>query len=350
MTAEGKAAVRTTPRTAAPRTAPPGTRRSLRGWGGVAGTAAAVALTAALLPGLAGDVRQDRPAAAGDRAAGGAVAAQPAKSAKAGQEECETPEASLRPSANATGDGVQRIVDRGRLIAGIDQNSYRWGYRNPLTGKLEGFDIDLARAIAGEILGDESKVTFRSIPTSERIPALKGKRVDIVVRTMTINCERIEEVAFSTEYFTGDQAVLAPAGSDITGFDESLDGKRVCTAEGSTGQGALEEGDYGAKVKLVPNQLDCLVRLQLGEADAVVTDNALAAGQAAQDPSTRLVGTLNRPEPYGVAMNIDDHDLVRRVNKLLADYRQNGWQDAYQKWLARDMPGIDGPPAPKYRD
>lgn len=322
------------------------TRRKLHGWGGVAGTAAAVALTAALLPGLAGDDR--RGGAADERAAGGAVAAQPATSS---QEECETPEASLRPSANASGDGVERIVDRGYLIAGIDQNSYQWGYRNPLTGELEGFDIDLARAIAEEILGDPEDVVFRSIPTSERIPALQDKRVDVVVRTMTINCERIEQVAFSTEYFTGDQQVLAPADSGITGFDESLDGKRVCTAEGSTGQGALEEESYGAEVMLVPNQLDCLVRVQLGEADAVVTDNALAAGQAAQDPSMKLFGTLNRPEPYGVAMNEKDHDLVRRVNKLLEDYRKDGrWMDSYDEWLADAMPGIDRPPAPKYKD
>ncbi|AKH82490.1 sugar-binding protein [Streptomyces sp. CNQ-509] len=323
----------------------PRTRRNLRGWGGVAGTAAAVALTAALLPGLTGGDRQDGPA---DDRAGGAVAAQPAKSS---QEECQTPEASLRPSGTASGDGVERIVDRGYLIAGIDQNSYQWGYRNPLTGKLEGFDIDLARAIAEEILGDETKVVFRSIPTSQRIPALQDKDVDVVVRTMTINCERIQDVAFSTEYFTGDQAVLAPADSEITGFDESLDGERVCTAEGSTGEDALEKGDYGAKVKTVPNQLDCLVRVQLGKADAVVTDNALAAGQAAQDPSMKLFGTLDQPEPYGVAMNLDDDDLVRRVNKLLDDYRKDGrWQDAYDKWLADAMPGIEGPPAPKYKD
>ncbi|WP_407564964.1 glutamate ABC transporter substrate-binding protein [Streptomyces sp. 184] len=326
----------------------PRTRRNLRGWGGVAGTAAAVALTAALLPGLAGDDRQD--GTADERAGGGAVAAQPAKSS---QEKCETPEASLRPSATASGDGVKRIIDRGYLIAGIDQNSFQWGYRNPLTGDLEGFDIDLARAIAGEIFGkgnEEGKVVFRSIPTSERIPALKDERVDVVVRTMTINCERIEEVAFSTEYFTGDQQVLAPADSKITGFDESLDGKRVCTAEGSTGQGALEEESFGAEVMLVPNQLDCLVRVQLGEADAVVTDNALAAGQAAQDPSMKLFGTLNRPEPYGVAMNKNDHDLVRRVNHLLEDYRENGWMESYDKWLADAMPGIEGPPAPRYKD
>lgn len=342
MTAKGDAAMRTAK---APRT-----RRNVRGWGGVAGTAAAVALTAALLPGLAGDDRQD--GTADDRAAGGgAVAAQPAAAAKPSQEECETPEASLRPDAGASGDGVARIQKRKYLIAGIDQNSYQWGYRNPLTGDLEGFDIDLARAIAEEILGDETKVVFRSIPTSQRIPALQDKDVDVVVRTMTINCERIQDVAFSTEYFTGDQAVLAPADSDITGFDESLDGKRVCTADGSTGQGALEEESYGAEVMLVPNQLDCLVRVQLGEADAVVTDNALAAGQAAQDPSMKLFGTLDKPEPYGVAMNKGDEDLVRRVNSMLEDYRKDGrWEDSYKEWLADAMPGIDQAPAPTYKN
>ena len=53
----------------------------------------------------------------------------------------------------------------------------------------------------------------------------------------------------------------------------------------------------------------------------MVTDNALAAGQAAQDPSVELVGEPFTHEPYGVAMNMDDTDLVRRVNKVLDDYR-----------------------------
>lgn len=184
---------------------------------------------------------------------------------------------------------------------------------------------------------------------------------------MTINCARIEQVAFSTAYFQAGQQVLAPKDSDITGYDESLSGKRVCSAEGSTAYDALAEKSFGATFNdkgdgtdqdedrlTVPNQLDCLVRLQMGEVDAVVTDNALAAGQAAQDPAVKLVGNPFTTEYYGVAAKLGNDDLVRRVNQVLVEYRAGGanspWMKSYSKWLEAGLPGITAPPAAKYKD
>ncbi|MGW7577875.1 glutamate ABC transporter substrate-binding protein [Streptomyces sp. NPDC054765] len=260
---------------------------------------------------------------------------------------------SLRPSS-ADGAAVTRIKEKGQLVVGVDQNTYRWGYRDPATGALEGFDIDLARAIAEDILGPHPDVVFKAVPTNQRIPALQKRSVDMVVRTMTINCARKQQVAFSTSYFQAGQQVLAPITSKVKAFDDSLRGKRVCTAAGSTGESALTARRHGAKVLTVPNQLDCLVRLQLGQADAVVTDSALAAAQAAQDPTVELKGEPFTDESYGVAMNKDDTDLVRRVNKVLDAYRGGGedsaWMQAYRKWLKADLPGISGPPSPEYSD
>ncbi|WP_372407713.1 glutamate ABC transporter substrate-binding protein [Streptomyces luteireticuli] len=268
--------------------------------------------------------------------------------------ECTDPEASLRPST-ADGPAVRRIKERGWLIAGVDQNSYRWGYRDPATGRLNGFDIDLVRAIAKSLLGDPNKVAFLAIPTNQRIPALKSGKVDIVARTMTINCTRIKEVAFSTAYFEAGQQLLAPKGSPVTGFDDgSLTGRTVCAASGSTAETELSKKGRSVRVTTVPNQLDCLVRLQLGQVDAVLTDNALAAGQAAQDPSVGLVGKPFTTEYYGVAMNRGSEDLVRRVNAVLDDYRRGGadspWMVSYRTWLDRANLGITAPPEPKYRD
>ncbi|MBZ4016536.1 glutamate ABC transporter substrate-binding protein [Streptomyces purpurogeneiscleroticus] len=261
---------------------------------------------------------------------------------------------SLRPSG-ADGDAVKRIKKAGVLVVGVDQNSYRWGYRDPDNPKnLIGFDIDLAKAIARDILGPDPDIVYRAIPTNQRIDAVKQRKVDMVVRTMTINCERKKDVAFSTAYFEAGQQVLAPKRSSIDAFDDSLRGKKICTAKGSTGEQELDGEDHGATVMTVPNQLDCLVRLQLGEADAVVTDSALAAGQAAQDPAVELKGEPFSTDLYGVAMNKEDEDLVRRVNKVLEDYRAGGadspWTTAYDKWLKADLPGVSGPPAPQYSD
>ncbi|MFP3991398.1 glutamate ABC transporter substrate-binding protein [Streptomyces sp. E11-3] len=269
-------------------------------------------------------------------------------------EECEEPERSLKPSG-ADGPTVKDIKTRkdkpNKLVVGVDLNSYLWGFRNPSTGKLEGFDIDLVRAIAEDILGDPDKVIFRAVPTNQRVPAIQSGQVDMIVRSMTITCDRAKEVAFSTAYFRTGQQLLVPDGSKITGYDGSLQGKKLCSAAGSTALAELKKESHGADISTtVPNQLDCLVRLQLGQVDAVVTDSALAAGQAAQDPTVRLEGETFTEEYYGVAMHKDATDLVRRVNKVLEDYRKSGWQTSFKKWLADDLKDIDGPPSAKYVD
>ncbi|MFJ4976895.1 glutamate ABC transporter substrate-binding protein [Streptomyces coeruleorubidus] len=332
-------------------------RASLKGWGGVAAMAvvcALVAVFALCLP------------LSGPRSVDDQAVAQSA-TIKA-EEDCEDPEKQTLSPSSADGDTIQKIKNRQggkrKLIVGVDQNSYRWGYRDPNSGKrgeLEGFDIDLVHRIAEDILGDRNAVQFKAIPTNERIPAIRDGSVDMVVRTMTINCERIDEVAFSAPYFKTGQQVLAPKSSPIKGYDGTLAGKRICTAAGSTAYSTLEADKESGKLpattdisKTVPNQLDCLVRLQLGEADAVVTDGALAASQAAQDPTVELKGDAFTAEYYGVAMKKDANDLVRRVNQILVDYRKdtaNGWQASYGKWLSATLGKISEksePPPPQY--
>ncbi|TDC19399.1 glutamate ABC transporter substrate-binding protein [Streptomyces sp. 8K308] len=257
------------------------------------------------------------------------------------------------PAARIVGDAVDAIRERGRLRVGIDLNSYRWGYREPGSTEIVGFDIDLVQAIAVDLLGDPSpEITYLAIPTDQRIDALRAGQVDMVVRTMSITCERREQVAFSTAYFETGQQLVVPDGSEITGFDESLAGARLCRADGSTAERLLDRQHHGAEVIRVPNHLDCLVRMQLGQADALMTDSALAAGHVAQDPSMRMVGEPLTSESYGVAMNLANTDLVRWVNAVLEDYRaggtQSAWRNSYDEWLAPYLydPRTDPPPVP----
>ncbi|MGW7405766.1 glutamate ABC transporter substrate-binding protein [Streptomyces sp. NPDC054833] len=336
-------------------------RASLRGWGGVGAMAVvcAVALAFALLLPLT-QTHGDGDGAAG---LGGQGVANGSQARADGCKDSEAQKQTLSPSG-ADGPTIDAIKARTgakrKLIVGVDQNSYHWGYRNPNNkdAELEGFDIDLVHRIAQDILGDPTAVQFKAIPTSQRIPAIQDGRVDMVVRTMTINCDRLDQVAFSAPYFKTGQTVLAPKSSSITGYDKSLAGKKICTASGSTAFAKLDADRKAGKPVSsadidhnVPNQLDCLVRLQLGEVDAVVTDGALAASQAAQDPTVALKGSAFTTEYYGVAMKKDADDLVRRVNQILVGYRANGWQASYDKWLSATL-GEDAtpskPPAPEY--
>ncbi|WP_176954885.1 glutamate ABC transporter substrate-binding protein [Streptomyces prasinopilosus] len=339
-------------------------RAGLRGWGGVGAMAAlcVLALVFALVLTRAGSSpgpgREPRSAGQGVTDAVDARAA----------EECDDPEKQTLPPSGADGPVIDAIKARSgekrKLVVGIDQNSYGWGYRDPNSGdgaQLEGFDIDLAHRIAEDILGDRDAVQFKAIPTDQRVPAIQDGRVDMVVRTMTITCERLEDVAFSAPYFTTGQQVLAPKDSPVQGYGPTLADRRICTAAGSTAYANLKaDRARGALPRsadirtTVPNQLDCLVRLQLGEVDAVVTDAALAAGQAAQDPTVELKGDSFTTEYYGVAMRKDADDLLRRVNRVLVDFGEdtgNGWRASYERWLSKTMgsdPRGSEPPEPEY--
>ncbi|MFG2936205.1 glutamate ABC transporter substrate-binding protein [Streptomyces sp. NPDC048282] len=320
-------------------------RVSLRGWGGVGAMAVGCALALAFVLLLPLTQSRDEGGEEGSGGQGGVT-----NGSQVRADDCKDSQAqneTLSPSGadGATIDAIKaRKGDARKLIVGVDQNSYRWGYRNPnnSVADLEGFDIDLVHRIAKDILGDAKDVTFKAIPTSQRIPAVQHGDVDMVVRTMTITCKRLDDVAFSAPYFKTGQQVLAPKSSSIKGYDATLANKTVCTADGSTAYDAVNR-DKGTKlpssvkVTVVPNQLDCLVRLQLGEVDAVITDGALAASQAAQDPTVELKGPPFTTEYYGVAMNSKADDLVRRVNQILVDYRADGWQESYDKWLSATL-------------
>ncbi|MEE1785374.1 glutamate ABC transporter substrate-binding protein [Streptomyces sp. SP17BM10] len=239
------------------------------------------------------------------------------------------------PPSTEDGPAVKAVKARRSLVIGVDQNSFRWGARNPNTGQIEGFDIDLARAIGAAIMGDPNKVVLKPVATADRVDAIQKGRVDLIVRTMTINCQRMEQVAFSKPYFNITQRVLVPRASPAKNLDDAITDKTVCAANGSTAATVLKDVKKVAKqVVPVENQLDCLVLMQLGKVDATMTDDGLAAGQAAQDQTVRIVDGEAQPEVIGVAMLKSSPDLTARVNQVLADYYASGaWRSSYERWL-----------------
>ena len=327
-------------------------RAGLRGWGGVGAMAAVCALAVAfalLLP-----LTQSH--GDGSTGTGGQGVAE---GIQAKAEDCVNAQDQSPKPSDFDGKTIEAIKartgDDRKLIVGVDQNNYRWGYRDPNTGDIVGFDIDLVKAIAKDILGNENAVQYKTVPTKKRFEAIRDGQVDMVVRTVSISCQRIndEKVSFSSAYFKAGQQLLVPLqDSTVKDFNDTLKGKKVCTASGSTAEIKLDADPHGSKKVLVDNQLDCLVLLQLGQVDAALTDNALAAGLAAQDPAVHLIGKPVTTEYYGVAMSNKSPDLVRRVNKVLEDYRSGGsdsaWQKAYGTWLKAVFPGVEGPPEPRY--
>ena len=259
--------------------------------------------------------------------------------------------ASLRPFTNReeADAAVANIKGRGRLVVGLDIGSNLFSFRDPITGEITGFDVDIAGEVARDIFGNPSAVEYRILSSADRITALQDNTVDIVVKTMSITCERRKLVNFSTVYFTAFQRILAPRESAIAG-PEDLSGKRVCAARGTTSLQRIQEITPPPTVVAVVTWADCLVALQQREVDAVSTDDAILAGLVAQDPYLHIIGPDMSEQPYGIGINLNNTGLVRFVNGTLDRIRTDGtWDTLYRKWLTVLGPA-PAPPAPRYVD
>jgi len=272
----------------------------------------------------------------------------PARTAAPAATSCD-PTASLRPSGPPRvipGSFMARIRARGYLIAGVDQSTYHFGYLNPRNGKIEGFDIDMVRAVAAAIFGNPGKVQFKAISDAQRIPDVRSGAVDIVAHTMTINCERLQQVDFSTVYFDAGQRVLVEANSPARSLAD-LGGKRVCATKGSTSIANIRAAPSHPVPVPVPFWTDCLVLLQQGGVAAISTDDSILDGLAAQDPWTKIVGPRFTSEPYGLAISKQHPDFVRFVNAVLQRLRANGqWAASYAHWVGTPVPA---PPPARYQ-
>ena len=202
---------------------------------------------------------------------------------------CDNPLASYEPSGPLptpetlpSGSTMAKIQKRGRLVAGVSADTYLLGSRNPFSGEIEGFDIDMVKAVAEAIFGDRDRYQLKVITAAQRIPALEKGDVDIVARNMTINCDRWKQIAFSTEYYRSGQKILVRKGSKANSVNDLAGEKVRATRHLQHGQPDQEAP------KAIPvaadNHTGCLALFQQGEVAAITGDDTVLAGLAAQDP------------------------------------------------------------------
>jgi polar amino acid transport system substrate-binding protein len=201
--------------------------------------------------------------------------------------------------------------------------------------------------VARDIFGTPSQVEYRILSSADRVAALQNNQVDIVVKTMSITCERKKLVNFSTVYLVANQRILAPRDSPIAHATD-LSGKRVCAVKGTTSLQRIQEINPSPIVMEVVTWADCLVALQQRQVDAVSTDDSILAGLVAQDPYLHIVGPSMNEEPYGIGINLQNTGLVRFVNGTLDRIRRDGtWSTLYRKWLTVLGPA-PAPPVARY--
>ena len=234
------------------------------------------------------------------------------------------------------------IQQKGEIAIGVKYDVPPFGFNNPQSGDVEGFDVDLGRAIAVR-LGVEPK--FIEAISDNRIPFLQDGTADLILSTMTINEERVEQIDFSDPYFIAKGRILHKKDdTEITGV-ETLAGKRVCTALGSTYEATLKKQAPDAKLKLVDSYSECLESLQNGSVDAISTDDVILTGMIIQDDTLELVGDELTQEPYGAGIKKGNQQLLDFVNETFEAYKTDGrYEKTFEKWIGQYTGAQPEPP------
>ena len=233
----------------------------------------------------------------------------------------------------AAGTTMAKLQDAGEIKIGVKYDVPPFGFKNPETNAIEGFDIDIGKAIAAD-LGVQPK--FIEAISDNRIPFLKDGTADLILSTMTINAERDEEIDFSEPYFIARGRILVKKdNNEIKGVDD-LAGKEVCTVLGSTYEETLKKQAPRAKRRLVDTYSECLELIQNGAVDAESTDDVILTGHIIQDDELKLVGEPLTTEPYGAGLKEGDTAFKEFVDETIQKFKDDGrWKQTYDKWIGR---------------
>jgi ABC-type amino acid transport substrate-binding protein len=262
-----------------------------------------------------------------------------------GDEEDEGGSAQTGTTAARTfeaGTTMARLQNEGEITIGVKYDVPPFGFKNPRTDAIEGFDVDFGKAVAEE-LGVKPK--FIEAISDNRVPFLKDGTADLILSTMTINAERDEEIDFSDPYFIARGRILVEkSNTAIKGVDD-LAGKEVCTVLGSTYEDTLKKQAPKAKRRLVDTYSECLELIQNGAVEAESTDDVILTGHIIQDDSLKLVGEPLTTEPYGAGIKEGDSAFRTFVNEVLKKFKDDGrWGTTYQKWIGRYTGEEQDPP------
>ncbi|AZA12687.1 transporter substrate-binding domain-containing protein [Corynebacterium choanae] len=260
---------------------------------------------------------------------------------------------SIAPGDFTPQQRVPQIVRRGRIIIGVQAGQYLLSYRNPATGELTGFEIDIAHEIARDIFGDPGAVEFRFVDASSWREQLAAGSIDMVFRSLSITPQRETALSFSAPYLRSNTRLLVPKSSPITDPD-SLGDTRVCVRNDSTPALLARTAREVFPLLMTNNWADCLVAMQQSQADAIFADDTVLAGLAAQDPHTHIVGTPVTEEFYGAAFPASSspevEGLIAQVNATIERMRREGTLAALANTWFGEYFVVSPLPAPVYRE
>ena len=244
------------------------------------------------------------------------------------------------------GTTMAELNEEGAITIGTKYDQPGFGLLDVRSQAPEGFDVEIAKIIAGELGIEEDGITWTETVSANREPFIQNGQVDFVVATYTINDTRKQVVDFAGPYYEAGQDIMVAEGNPegIEGPDD-LAGKTVCSVEGSTPAQKIRTEYPEAQLVTYDVYSKCADDLRNGNVVAVTTDNVILTGLIeGSDGAFELVGNPFTEEPYGIGLTKGDTEFRTFINDVLEEAYEDGrWEEAWD----RTAGAISGQAAPE---
>jgi putative glutamine transport system substrate-binding protein len=228
-------------------------------------------------------------------------------------------------ACTGSGNGIDRIKKAGILKVGVKADVPGFGLLDPATNQYAGLEIEIAKLLAENILGDSSKVKFTSVTAKTRGPLIDNGELDMIIATFTITEERKLTYNFTTPYYTDAIGLLVKKAAGFSGLKD-MNGKIIGVAQSATSRKAIEDAaaDLGVAVEFFefPGYPDIKAALDSGRVDAFSVDKSILNGYL--DDTTVILPDAFSPQQYGVVTKLGSAELAAYVDALVKKWLADG--------------------------
>ena len=230
-------------------------------------------------------------------------------------------------------DTLAQIKQNDKIRIGVFGDKPPFGYVDA-DGKNQGFDVEIAKDMAADLLGSPDKVEFVLTEAANRVEYLKSGKVDLILANFTQTPERSEVVDFAGPYMNVALGVVSPKDAPITDVKQ-LEGKTLLVNKGTTADAYFTKNHPEIKLLKFDQNTETFDALKDGRGVALAHDNALLWAWAKENPKFEVaIGNIGPAENIAPAVRKGDKALLDWVNGEVAALKQNGKLNAaYEKTL-----------------
>ena len=230
----------------------------------------------------------------------------------------------------------ERIKEAGKIVAGVKADFAPFGYVDE-NGNNAGYDLEIAKKLAEYAFGDPNAVKFEIVTSSNRIPFLTSNKVDLLLASMAITDERLEEINFTNIYMSTGHLILTDAENENVTSIEDLNSKdaTILLVAGTTGATAAEAYCPDANFLYYETWSETLSALKAGRGDAIIHDESVLYETAAADSSVKIIGQAFENTWVAGGVRKDDAEWLAWLNAAFEKMqKEDFFYTEFQNWFA----------------